>query len=377
MPFPLSKPYDEQAVSLARNGHSTLETVAYQGEPVRVLTFPAFNPEDHRIDAVVQFSYWLGDINRTLNTLAGALLLILPIGIVLMGSASMFVVGRALKPVKDIGAATAQIQAGNLSGRIPVSGNDEFSELAVTVNAMLGRLDRAFASQELTLAQLREVVLQQRRFTADASHELKTPLTIIKVNTSLLKPSLRDQDSIELAGAIDEAVNRMSKLVQDLLLLARTDSGQLTQESVPVELNALVEHAASQVACSAEVKVIKSADPLTVQGSPSALERVVTNLLDNACRHSGPSGHVEVRVHKASGICEITVTDDGEGIPPEHLTKIFERFHRVDSSRNSGTGGTGLGLAICKGIVEAHRGSLSVESTPDVKTVFTVGLPLG
>jgi signal transduction histidine kinase len=376
LPFPNSTGLDPLADAAAKRGVTTLHQIAYAGEPVEVMTFPVFSPFDKHLDGVVEVSRWLGDIDKFINSLAGTLLLILPFGIVLMGSASMYVVGKTLKPVRDIRSAAERMEAEDLSGRLPVVGSDEFAELAETMNGMLGRLDVAFSRQREALDRIKGVVEQQRRFTADASHELKTPLTVVKVHASLLKSSVgNDPDALESIDSIDQAVNRMAKLVQDLLLLARTDAGQLSEKFILLDLRKIAEQAASQVPCGDKIRVVFDESPLLVNGLSFGLDRLVTNLLDNACRHTPPDGSVDLTVKRVEKTITLSVSDDGEGIPPEHLGKIFDRFHRVDSSRYSGTGGAGLGLAICKGIVEAHGGTISVISDIGKGTTFTVQLP--
>jgi signal transduction histidine kinase len=242
---------------------------------------------------------------------------------------------------------------------------------------MLERLDSAFTRQRETLEQLREVVQQQRRFTADASHELKTPLAVVKVNASFLKSSLaKDPDGLEMVEAVDQAVDRMSRLVQDLLLLARTDSGQLGEHFEAVDLVETAKRAIGLIPCKSRVTLQTEASELWISGSAFALERVMTNLLDNACRHTNSEGEICLTLQARNSEAVFSVTDDGQGIPASHLEKIFERFHRVDDSRQSGTGGSGLGLAICKGIIEAHHGTISVQSVLGKGTSFTVRLPI-
>jgi signal transduction histidine kinase len=374
-PFPFSKPVDPTGVTLAKSGISHLRTVQFDNEPVRVIDVPLYNPQ-HQVEGVVEMSYWLGDIYRVLATLAGTLILILPVGILLMGLASTYVVGKTLRPVREITGTAARMSAEDLSGRLPVSGNDEFAELAETMNGLLGRLETAFGKQKLALSQLQEVVEQQRKFTADASHELKTPLAIVKINASILKSSLEEHpDASESLDAIDEAVNRMSKLVQDLMLLARTDTGQLREQFEPVDLAESAQKAKSLVPCGGKIR-LSGDKSVWLNGSRFALERLVVNLLENACRYTNQDGRVELSVHQEGSEAVLIVSDDGVGIPPEHLENIFKRFHRVDESRQSDTGGNGLGLAICKGIVEAHQGTISVSSSLGEGATFTVRIPI-
>jgi len=369
-PRPMQKtaPLNPEAVIHAERGKETLATVTYKGIPVRVLTFPMVGA-DGTIESVTEIPYRLDDIDKTLDSLRRTLLLILPVGLLLMAAASIFVVGRATRPIKQITEETAGFEASDLSGRLRVVGSDEFATLASTINGMLGRLQEAFEQQH-------EIIVQQRRFTADASHELKTPLAVIKANTGLLKPGLaKGSNELESVTAIDEAASRMARLVQDLLLLARTDAGQLSEQFKPVDLVSSLGHSLSLAPCPGKVGFQNMDGNPHVCGSGFALERLVTNLVDNACRHTAPDGHVWVRLLEKGPKVGIQVEDDGVGIPEEHLEKLFDRFYRVDEGRDSSSGGTGLGLAICKGIVEAHGGTIEVASQLGKGTTFTVWLP--
>jgi two-component system OmpR family sensor kinase len=278
---------------------------------------------------------------------------------------------RALRPVRQITQAAAQIGASDLSDRLPVKGQDEFSELAATFNGMLSRLEQAFT-------QLAQALEQQQRFTADASHELRTPLTIIKANTSLALEEERSNVEYRRAlEAADRAADTTNRIVQDLLLLARGDVGQLGVDRRPTRIGELLQRAAEPFRGSHIPPIsVELSDPsLAVAADPHHLVRLFGNLLENAVRHTPPTGRITVSAHDEEDSVVVRVEDTGEGIAPEHLPHVCERFYRVDAARTRRHGGTGLGLAICQSIVEAHHGSLTLESVVGEGTTVTVRLP--
>jgi signal transduction histidine kinase len=258
-----------------------------------------------------------------------------------------------------------------------VEGHDELSELAATFNGMLGRLEQAFLRLALALE-------QQRRFTADASHELRTPLTIIKAHTSLaLEEERTNQEYRQALVAADRAADATTRIVQDLLLLARADAGQLRPEAPPAgmrrptPIREVLDSAAEAFRGPAIAPIrIELPDPSpAVPGDRSQLVRLFSNLLENAVRHTPPDGRIVVSVAEQPPGLVVRVADTGEGISPEHLPHVCERFYRVDAARTRRQGGTGLGLAICASMVEAHGGSLAIDSVVGRGTTVTVRLP--
>jgi signal transduction histidine kinase len=320
----------------------------------------------------------LSETERAVSGLVTTLLTIAPLALLAAAAGGYALTGRALRPVAQITMAAEQIGAEDLKRRIPVSGEDEFGRLALTFNGMLERLDVAFYERERLISQLRDMVEQQRRFTADASHELKTPLTAIKANTSLLlsgNPS--PEDYCEATREIDEAAGSMSRLVQDLLLLARSDAGQLALETAAVPVLEPVERAVEQVRKSSAAPITIDVPPdLVVQGHEDSLTRLFLNLLDNAARHTPSDGSITIRGKRECDAVVVEVVDTGTGISPDHLPRLGERFYRVDTHRARAHGGTGLGLAICGEIARAHGGELSIASEPGQGTTVTVRLPM-
>ncbi|MBB6052442.1 sensor histidine kinase [Armatimonas rosea] len=300
-------------------------------------------------------------MNEELNRLTRTLLTLIPLALLLAGTCGVFLTGRALAPVRQITDAAARIGVEDLSERmrVPGPGKDEFARLAQTFNGMLERLEAAFE--------------RQKRFVADASHELKTPLTVIKANSSLAlaDPDL-PSDYRETLVEIDRAADRTSRLVQDLLLLARTDHAQL-----PLKENEISAAMLFSAAISEAHKLYPDGATLRQEvsqecfwGDSHLLHRLLLNLLDNALRHTSKEGTVTLSAQPSG----FTVTDTGEGIPAEHLAHLGERFYRVDSARARTGGGTGLGLAISRAIVEAHGGTLEIQSEVGKGTTVRVTL---
>ena len=270
---------------------------------------------------------------------------------------------RVLLPLKRVTATAALINSRDLSQRVPVSKtNDELKELAVTLNNMLERLQESFETQ--------------RRFTADASHELRTPVTAIVGHANYIlrrtKPSPEQIDSLTV---IRREAERMAKLVNDLLELARADAGFSIQRE-PMNLVEVVEAVhmdVAPIAGTTEINVSVSAPLIEVLGDAARLKQVVLNLVLNAV--NAGSKHITVSLSKEKRDVRLEVLDDGPGIPEAALPHLFDRFYRVDGARSTRGNGSGLGLAIVNWIVQQHGGTVGVESRLGEGTVFTVLLP--
>lgn len=337
-------------------------TVVIDNEPRRVYT-TVFR-RDGRVESVIQLSYPLGEVLDSLAGLRQVLVtVVLPTGLLLAGLAGLFVVGRLLNPLRRLTTDAERIGGGTLSERLQVSGEDEFAGLATTLNGMLGRIEQNFE--------------QQRRFTADASHELKTPLAVIKANVGIVRHGKPTAEEVkESAEAIDLAADRMSALVRDLLVLARADAGRASSAPVSCNWNEIVRGAIRSVPNSERVVLFAPDEAVPVTASPEDLTRALVNLLDNALKYSEADSSVQVAVRIEGEAVAVTMTDQGPGIAPEHLEHLFERFYRPDQSRTSASGGTGLGLAIAKGIVEMHGGTIGVRSEVGKGTTVEVRLPI-
>ena len=230
------------------------------------------------------------------------------------------------------------------------------------------------------IARLEASFRQVRQFSADASHELRTPLTVMKGETELALRRARPAEDYRLVleSSLEE-IDRMVRIVDELLFLSRADLGEVRIESQPVRLDALVEDVQRQAAVlgqELDVQVMSgTVEPVTVQGDELRLHELLLNLVDNAVKYSRPGGKVALALARDGATARLSVTDDGIGISAEARARIFDRFYRADEARAHAREGTGLGLAICKWIVEAHHGRIEVQSTVGQGATFTVVLP--
>ncbi|AZK96539.1 MULTISPECIES: sensor histidine kinase [Streptomyces] len=286
-----------------------------------------------------------------------AMLAGLPVLLVVVGGVTWLVTRRALKPVEDIRAEMAEITASeDLSRRVPEPGTrDEVARLARTTNE--------------TLAALEASVERQRRFVADASHELRSPIASLRTQ---LEVGEAHPELLDVPGAVADTV-RLQQLAADLLLLARLDAGERPGRAV-VDLSALVREQVSQRGGAGRVPVVvTAADGVEVLGSAGQLDRVLGNLLDNAERHA--AGEVTVSVTREGGAAVLAVGDDGSGVPDAERERIFERFVRLDDARSRDEGGAGLGLAIARDVAERHGGTLTVGESRAGGALFVLRLP--
>ncbi len=279
-------------------------------------------------------------------------------------AAGWWLVGRALRPARAIAEAAERIAGGDLSRRIEaVDASDELGRLATVLNSTFARLEAAFA--------------RQGRFTADAAHELRTPVaTILTQAQAALASEELSPEQRESFEACERAARRMRSLIESLLALARLDAGQDARRREPVDLAKLASEAAAALAPQAVARGIKvrlATEPAPLEGDSARLAQVADNLIGNAIQHNREGGEVSIETRIAGGRAELIVTDKGPGIAAEHLPHIFERFYRADPAR--GGGRSGLGLAISKAVVEAHGGEITAASTPGLGAVFTVRLP--
>jgi len=312
-------------------------------------------------DYTVYVAGTLEGVDESTSSLVRLLLIGLPGLLVLVGVTTWVLTGRALRPVEAIRREVEAIGAEDLHRRVPQPSTvDEIGRLARTMNAMLGRLE---ASTE-----------RQHRFVADASHELRSPLTGIRaqLEVDLAHPETADWQTTE-REVLDDTI-RLQRLVDDLLALAAADASVVDgAHREPVDLDEIVLTEARRLRSRTAHRVDTSAvSGAQVMGNADQLVRAVHNLLDNAVRHARST--VTVTLHETGSAAVLTVADDGPGIPPDQGDRIFERFARVDGSRSSDDGGTGLGLAITHEVIVGHGGSILVDSTPGAR--FTVSLPV-
>ncbi len=351
-------------------------TTSLDGVKIRAVNLPLVVQSTRQTVGAVIVGEPLIQLEQTLDHVRRLLLIGGLIGVAVAAASGWFLAGRALRPVDRITATAAAIAeeqgvGSALSTRLDVGrGGDELARLAATFNRMLNRLQGTFESQQ--------------RFLADASHELRTPLTAIRGNVDVLSRQLKrnEADGGEVSEALDDLrreSERMGRLVEDLLLLARTEaSPEQGQRRTPVPLDDLAQEAvrvASGLANGQQITVA-SQTPVTVWADRDRLFQVLLILLDNAVRHTPREGEIGVSIGKEAGRAILSVSDSGEGIPMSDLPRVFDRFYRLDSSRQRRSGGTGLGLAIAKAIVESHQGTIEVASRVGLGTTFTISMPL-
>lgn len=297
-----------------------------------------------------RMGWWLGGVG------AAVLLLGLAVG--------SWLVKRALRPLHDIATAAGRIASGDLKQRITSPDTQsEVGQLAGVLNSTFARLDAAFT--------------QQARFTADAAHELRTPVSVMLTHVQNgLDGECSCPDHREAFEAARRAAQRMRRLIDSLLELARLDAGQETFRRDPFDLSETTRESIELIHPLADDRRITIRPELTAcpcNGDAERIGQVITNLLTNAVVHTHPGGEVRVTVQPGDGLALLTVVDEGPGIAPADLPHIFDRFYRADKSRSRG--GTGLGLAISQAIAEAHGGSIRAASIPEKQTTFTLQLP--
>jgi heavy metal sensor kinase len=310
----------------------------------------------------------MDNVQRTLRQWLVFLAAGLPVVALLAVAGGYFLVKRALTPVDQIAASAERIGSHNLSERLPVAATgDELERLSVALNHMIERLDAAFQ--------------YSRRFVADASHELRTPLTVLRGELEGLveEPQLREEWRERLGSALEE-VERLVNIVEGLFAISRLDAGEAQAEWVKFDLASLAVATADQMSLLAEDKRITvscaAAADVWVEGDRSRMKQVVVNLLDNAIKYTAEGGSVGLTVSPRGGKAVLEVADNGIGMTPEVLPRVFERFFRVDPARSRAMGGAGLGLSIVKSICGAHQGRVEALSTPGQGSVFRVELPL-
>ena len=316
----------------------------------RVLIGRSMEPE---LAAMYRLSLWL--------FAAGA-------GVLLLGlTGGWWVASRAIRPIDDISATAVKISAGDLSQRINVAeAESELGQLATVLNATFARLEAAFA--------------QQQQFTADAAHELRTPVSVMLTQTqTALTRERSGAEYRETLEACQRASQRMRKLIESLLELARLDAGQEQMKRTDFDLAQTVRDCVVSVRPLADgrsVKIHCELPPLKCMGDSERLAQVITNLFTNAIQHNREGGEVRLAAQSQNGTVMLAVSDTGRGITAEDLPHIFKRFYRGDKSRTTSNDNAGLGLAISKAIVEAHGGTIEVSSQPGTGTTFTVVLPI-
>jgi heavy metal sensor kinase len=377
-------PVSLRALKNASQGMTTFETHrSFEGIPIRILTYPVY--EKRQLMKIIQVASSLEEVEDFLNTLFIILIITVPSALMVASLGGQFLANKALSPVDQITQTARRITSNNLNQRIkPLKVKDEISRLIETFNEMISRLDHSFG--------------QIRQFGTDASHELKTPLTILKgeVEVALRKErSLQEYEQI-LRSNLEE-VNRMSQIVDDLLFLAKADIGEVRLNKEEIQLSEILKEVAEQMRFLSHSKNIRIGtlnldQDVHILGDALRIRELFINLIENGIKYTESGGSINIRLsnhsfstqnHLSGGNTEerlpfvkVVVSDTGIGIAREDQEKIFDRFYRVDKARSREQGGSGLGLSICKWIVEAHQGEIYVESDVGKGSSFIVELPL-
>jgi two-component system OmpR family sensor kinase len=363
-------PFDKQMYTLSLQGETITKTVLLEGSRIRVRSVPL--REKGKVIGVAQFAADLHPVDSAVSLLGKVCLILLPIGLVVTTCIGIVITGRALKPVMEIVNAASQIEATRLSDRLPVYGNDEFATLSRTFNKMLDSLQGSFDKLNKTL-------VTQKQFVADASHELKTPLTTIKGRVGISLHKNHDEEKYrEHIRAIGRSTDAMTAIVNNLIIIARADEASLQLNRTRLQVQEVVEEAIALLPPQRKGAVqINNQVPseLEFEGDRTLIVQALLNLLDNAVRHSATGGSVNILASLRASALEIVSEDFGVGIDTTHLPQIFDRFYRTDTSRDREQGGTGLGLSIVKSIAEAHGGTASLQSVLGKGTRVILSMP--
>jgi two-component system, OmpR family, sensor kinase len=309
----------------------------------------------------------LDDQRQTLAGLAASLAIGGPLALALVVVVTWLLVGWTLRPVDSMRAEAAAISAGEPGRRLPVPNTgDELARLAETLNAMLDRLE--------------EAIERERRFVDDASHELRTPLSNLKAGLELALRRSRTADELEAeVRSAAEETDRLSRLAEDLLVLARADRGRLPIRRESVDVTSLVGDTVESFAARAAERHVgidmRVPEELRADVDELRVRQALGNLLDNGLRAAPSGGYVSVAAERDDGSLRLEVRDSGPGFPPEFLPVAFEAFTRPDAGRSRPVGGAGLGLAIVAAVAQAHGGSVSAENLPDGGAVVVVWIP--
>ena len=321
--------------------------------------------ENDKVAYIVQVASPVTEITASLNRLKTLLFVLLPLMVFLTGIAGSFLARQTLGPVDSMIATIHQITAENLKQKIAIPrSNDEIQRLAETFNLMLQRLETYFATQQ--------------QFIQDLSHEFKTPLTILKGELEVTLKRLRAPAEYEqvLASSLEE-INKLSRIIEDLLVLARFDNQEIRLEKKALDLGSLLRQTIGEIKILAEQKSVsieyEAPGKITLQADAVQLKRVLLNLLDNAIKYTPAKGQIRIHQEAQGQRVLVKISDNGPGIPAAELAHIFDRFYRADKSRSKI--GFGLGLSIAKSIIEAHQGTISAHSQEGQGTTFVIDLP--
>jgi heavy metal sensor kinase len=358
---------DDRILVNARERKETRAEIRVPGRrrPFRIISTPVYAGEE--LAYIIQVGTHLHFLRKNMAHFKNNILAALPIMLVLGSLGGWMLARKSLAPIGYIASKAQSMSSRNLSERLSMRGTgDEMDDLIRTINEMIARLETSFT--------------RMAEFTADTSHELKTPLCAMRGEAEVLLSKERASEEYQEALVhFVEQFDHLNQMINDLILLSKFDSSQIELKLDPLRLDLLLREICSLFQILAEqrglaLEMDKGAE-VTVAGDKTRLQQLFTNLLDNAIKYTS-KGSIQVRIERDGPWAAVRVQDTGIGIPPQEQEKIFKRFYRVDKSRSRETGGVGLGLSIVEWIVNAHHGRIEVESVPEQGSTFTVYLPI-
>ena len=323
------------------------------------------------VEYVIVVGSSLEPTDEELESLRGILAYLVPLSLVVAGIGGWFLAGRSLSPVVAMADRARKIGVESLNARLPVANpRDELGLLAGTFNELLARLETS--------------VEQQRQFMADASHELRTPVTIARTaaRVALQQPTRTESEYRETIEIVEQETIRLSRIVDDMFTLTRADAGNYPVRTTPMYLDEVVDEvvrAARVVATTRDVSItVECVQSAAFAGDEELIRRLIVNVLDNAIRYSPAKGTVRVALDRGGDVYAVSVSDQGPGIAAEAQSRIFERFYRVDTARThdgASDGGAGLGLALARWIAKAHGGDVKLVASSRLGSTFVITLP--
>jgi len=364
----IKTPFDETILKKARRKKVTTHNILLpdQRYPYRLQNTPV--SIGSRLIYIVQIATHLKSMQKTLENFRINILLAILITLFLGSLGGWVISRRGLSPIRVIIEATNKITATSLKERLPAPhSGDEIDYLVNTINHMIARLESSFK--------------KMAQFSADVSHELRSPLCSLKGETEVTLSQDRSLEEYRNVLAKNlETFDSLNKTIEDLLLLSKTDSGNVPLDLATIRLDNLLSNLYDLFKVLADQKNINFTtspmEKVELKGDKTKLQQLFSNLIDNAIKYTPAGGEINLSLKKQPDQIEVMVKDSGIGIPENELPHIFDRFYRVEKSRSKATGGTGLGLSICKWIVKAHQGEIKAESTPGKGSAFTIILPL-
>jgi len=344
-------------------GYSERSTRASDGTSI-ILASRIHSLDGHRI--LIRLAYSQDQIWTRLKDFWLVFLLMLPVALLLAAAAGFRMVDKALQPIGQMVRRAEHINTERLHERLPVESNDELGNLGRVFNQMLSRIEQSFE--------------QLRRFTADASHELRTPLASIRaVGEVGLQRDATPEEYRDMIGSMLEEINRLSGMIDSLLMLSRADAGQIAVKMEVFSVEEVMQDAASLLGMLMEEKnqtfSFASGEKVLVRGDRLILRQAAINILHNAVKFTPVSGKISARISCENSCVLMSVTDNGPGIPTEHLTKVFDRFYRVDPARADGNKGAGLGLSIAQWAARVHEGEIGLSPAPGGGCTFWIRIP--